>query len=54
MAEFYGTKIINKEINPKTGNPWTIDDVPSFWRAATQKWVDDHSVPDPDDPVKDN
>lgn len=42
MGEFYGKKILAEEINPKTGNPWTIDDVPRLWKKATQKWLDEH------------
>ena len=43
MAAFYGTKIINGEINPKTGEPWVIADVPKRYRAATQIWIDEHT-----------
>lgn len=43
MAAFYGTKILNGTINPKTGQPWTIEDVPTYWRDSTQKWIDEHS-----------
>lgn len=32
MAVFYADKIISKTINQKTGLPWTIEDVPTFWR----------------------
>ena len=42
MGEFYGKKILNGEINPKTGQPWTINDVPKYWRAKTQAWLDEH------------
>lgn len=42
MAAFYGTKIKKQEINPKTGEAWTINDVPRLWRAATQAWLDAH------------
>lgn len=43
MGKFYGTKIKNGEINSKTGQPWTIDDVPRLWRNATQKWLEDNA-----------
>lgn len=43
MGAFYGRKILNGEINPKTGAAWTIDDVPKFWRKSTQEWLDAHS-----------
>lgn len=40
MGRFYGTKIKNGEINPNTGNAWTINDVPKLWKNATQRWLD--------------
>lgn len=43
MAKFYGTKIKNGEINPKTGDVWTVDDVPKLWRNATIKWLADNT-----------
>lgn len=43
MAAFYGTKILNGEINPKTGAAWVIGDVPRLWRARTQTWLDEHA-----------
>lgn len=42
MGRFYGIKIKNGEINDKTGLPWAINDVPKFWRNATQKWLDEN------------
>ena len=39
MAKFYGTKIKNGEINPKTGEAWTLEDVPKLWRNATAAWL---------------
>ena len=42
MGEFYGKKIAAKEINPKTGEAWTIDDVPKLWKAKTLKWLEEH------------
>ena len=39
MEVFYGTKIKNKEINPKTGKAWTLDDVPAYRREATEQWL---------------
>lgn len=42
MGAFYGTKIKNEEINPNTGEAWTIADVPKFWRKATEKWLADN------------
>lgn len=43
MGRFYGTKIKNGEINSRTGEPWTLDDVPKLWRKATEKWLNENS-----------
>ena len=43
MGRFYGLKIRNQEINPKTGATWTIDDVPRLWRNATIKWLNENA-----------
>lgn len=43
MGAFYGSKIKNGEINSKTGEPWTIEDVPRLWRRATIKWLQEHA-----------
>lgn len=42
MGAFYGTKIRNGEVNPKTGKAWTIDDVPRLWKKATEKWLEEN------------
>lgn len=39
MGTFYGKKIRNEEINPKTGKAWKLDDVPSFWKERTNRWL---------------
>lgn len=39
MARFYGLKIKNGEINPKTGAAWVLADVPKLWRDATAAWL---------------
>jgi len=39
MAKFYGTKIKNGEINPKTDEAWTLEDVPKLWRNAIAAWL---------------
>ncbi len=39
MGAFYGNKIENKEINTKTGQAWTLNDVPQFWKGKTEKWL---------------
>ncbi len=42
MGAFYGSKIRNGEINPKTGDAWKLADVPTFWRAKTENWLKDN------------
>lgn len=42
MGVFYGTKIQNNEINPKTGSIWSIEDVPTLWKSKTEKWLKDN------------
>ncbi len=42
MGAFYGTKIKNADINPKTGKAWKLEDVPVFWKNATEKWLKDN------------
>lgn len=37
MVDFYVRKIVLKEINKKTGEPWEIEDVPSLWREAVRE-----------------
>lgn len=43
MGAFYGTKIKDGEINPKTGEAWTINDVPKLWKKATIKWLEENA-----------
>lgn len=31
MVAFYVKKILSGAINPKTGAPWTLSDVPARW-----------------------
>lgn len=40
MGAFYGNKIKDKEINPKTGKAWVLEDVPAYWRAKTEQWLE--------------
>jgi hypothetical protein len=40
MGAFYGRKILSGEFNPKTGENWKLEDVPSFWRKKTESWLD--------------
>lgn len=39
MGSFYGCKIRRGETNPNTAEVWKLADVPSYWRAATEKWL---------------
>lgn len=40
MARFYGTKILEGEINQRTGEAWKLEDVPTRWRVATAAWLE--------------
>lgn len=40
MAAIYATLIKDEAINPKTGEPWKIDDVNVLWRASVKKILD--------------
>lgn len=42
MGAFYGNKILKGEPKDSEKNPWTIDDVPKYWREKTQAWLDEH------------
>lgn len=42
MGAFYGLKILNGEINSKTGNAWAMGDVPALWKEKTQAWIAEH------------
>lgn len=35
----YGIYIIREEINPRTGKPWNLADVPLMFRKRTRKWL---------------
>jgi len=39
MGAFYGSKIRDGEVNPKTGKAWKLADVPSLWKAKTEAWL---------------
>lgn len=41
MAKVYAYLIIKGAINPKTGKPYTINDVPTKLKADVQKILDD-------------
>jgi len=36
MVKIYVRKIKNGEINPSTGMPWSLDDVPQRWYEAVK------------------
>lgn len=40
MAAIYATLIKDCAINPKTGEPWKIEDVNVLWRASVKKILD--------------
>lgn len=42
MSAFYGKKIMAGTINPKTGKPWSIDDVTSYWKPGVIAWLEEH------------
>ena len=42
MGAFYGNKIKNVEINPKTGKAWELGDVPAYRKEATERWLKSH------------
>lgn len=39
MGEFYGKKIVNGDINVRTGMAWKFVDVPNLWKKRTEKWL---------------
>lgn len=40
MAKLYYRKILGEEMNPGTGEAWSINDVPSRWQAEVQALLD--------------
>jgi len=42
MAKIYYRKILSGDINPSTGETWSINDVPERWRAEVQAMLDSH------------
>jgi len=40
MAKIYYRKITAGEINPTTGEVWTINDVPARWQTEVQALLD--------------
>lgn len=45
MGAFYGRKIINGEMNPKTGETWKMEDVREFWKKDVSKYLEEHTKP---------
>lgn len=39
MGRFYGIKILNEEINSKTGIRWSLEDVPRLWKTYVEIWL---------------
>ena len=39
MGAFYGRKIRDGVNNPKTGEAWKLEDVPSLWQKKTEEWL---------------
>lgn len=37
LVSIYVKKIVGHEINKDTGEPWTINDVPTKWREEVRK-----------------
>jgi len=40
MGAFYGSKILNGDTNPKTGEAWRLEDVPTYWREKAGAWLE--------------
>ena len=38
MGVYYGHKIVQLKINPKTGDIWHVRDVPKRWREEVRDW----------------
>lgn len=41
MAAIYATLIKDGATNPKTGEPWKVDDVNVIWRSAVKRLLED-------------
>ncbi len=44
MDEFYGKKIRNGDMNPKTGEVWKLDDVRAYWKQRVVKWLEENAA----------
>lgn len=42
MGRFYGIKIKNGEINSRTENAWSLDDVPKLWKVQVASWLSEN------------
>lgn len=40
MVKIYVKIILSEKINPATGEPWKIDDVPERWREEVRKEIE--------------
>jgi len=40
MAKIYYKKIVEKAINPATGEEWKLEDVPTKWRAEVERMLE--------------
>ena len=44
MAKVYYDRISNHKINPKTGEEWTLNDVPERWREAVREMLENEEA----------
>ena len=49
MGQFYGRKILNGVTNPKTGKPWSLDDVGDYWKPRVIKWLEENGYVFPEE-----
>lgn len=45
MGYFYGYRIAHNVINPKTNEPWKLEDVPEKYKPVTIQWIEEHVNP---------
>lgn len=48
MVKLYVKKITEGAINPATGAPWTIDDVPEKWMEEVREALENGGIPVPE------
>lgn len=44
MAKVYYDRIVNRKINPKTGEEWTINDVPTRWQEEVREMLENEEA----------